>query len=132
MCSTARYRIFWLDVPQSLFSKRYDDNYSTETSPTTPYVTIPLNPQHHSGVPLSLSLSKLSRLSQLLNLTLPIIPRLKSKNLPRLLDTNQPFSRIIRLGRVRHVGEDFINELLSGLPRITDIGIGDVEDVGAL
>lgn len=74
--------------------------------------------------------SRLARL-ELLDLALPIVLWVKAEHLPRLLDTDETLARVASVGLVRDIGEDALDELGGGCGE-RSVGVGDVEDVGAL
>ena len=67
-------------------------------------------------------------LLEILDLALPIILGIIPQHLPRLLDTNQPLSRVFSIRRPLDIWINLVDELL-GRNRETGIGVGDVENV---
>jgi hypothetical protein len=73
---------------------------------------------------------RLARL-ELLDLALPVVLWVEAKHFPRLLDTDETFTRVTRVRLVRDIGEDALDEF-GGWGGERGVGISDVEDVGAL
>ena len=69
---------------------------------------------------------RLTRCLELLHLALPVELGVVPQHLPRLLDTDQTFARVIGFRVVRDVWEDKLDELLGRLGE-GDVSVGNVE-----